>query len=81
MSLTIDDRRADQIAARATGCGIGLIVFMVVWTLGARIAERLVDAPTSAYIAMAVALIAGVVTTVRAGRRLDATTDRVEIID
>ena len=81
MNLTVDDRRADRIAARATGLGIGLIVFMVVWTLGARIAERLVDAPTSAYSAMAIALIAGVVTTVRAGRQLDTTVRRVEIID
>jgi len=81
MNLTTDDRRADRIAARATGLGIGLIVFMVVWTLGARIAERLVDAPTSAYIAMAIAIIAGAVTTVRAARRLHASVHRADTID
>jgi hypothetical protein len=49
-------------------------------TLGARIAERLVDAPTSAYVAMVVALIAGVVTTVGAARRLRATVHPAETI-
>ncbi|TPW12246.1 MAG: hypothetical protein FD127_2754 [Acidimicrobiaceae bacterium] len=68
----LGDRRADAIAARATGLGIGLITFMLVWTVGARITERMLDGPTSAYVAMGIALAVGVLTTVVAGHRLSA---------
>jgi hypothetical protein len=73
MSTAAHDR-ADLMAARATGLGIGLIVFMLTWTIGARITERILDAPTHAYVAMATALLTGAITSVRAAHRLAAST-------
>lgn len=70
MTITTADRRADRIAARATGIGIGLIVFMVTWTVGARVTERLWGPPSSAYVAMVVSLLLGAVVAIAAGQRL-----------
>lgn len=67
---TLADQRADRIAARVTGFGAGLITFMLTWTLGARITERMLDTPNSAYAAMIVALVAGVTATIRIAHRL-----------
>ena len=67
---TLADQRADRIAARATGLGAGLITFMLTWTLGARITERILDTPNSAYAAMIIALVAGVTATLRISHRL-----------
>jgi hypothetical protein len=72
MSTIVQVERSDLVAARVTGLGVGLVTFMVTWTLGARISERVVDAPTSAYAAMATALVAGLVAAVLTGRRLVA---------
>ncbi|MBI4884292.1 MAG: hypothetical protein HY826_09600 [Actinobacteria bacterium] len=69
-TITRADDRADRVAARATGFGVGLIVFMLTWTIGARVIERFVDEPNSAYAAMAIAFIAGTAATVLVGRRL-----------
>jgi hypothetical protein len=69
------ESRADLIAARAAGLGIGLIVFMLTWSVGARITERLFDAPAHAYVAMGMALATGAVTTIRACHRLGRATD------
>jgi hypothetical protein len=63
------NRRADIIAARATGVGVGLIAFMVTWLVGVRITERIWGPPSSAIVAMALAIVVGVVATVVAGRR------------
>jgi hypothetical protein len=62
--------RADHVAARAVGVGIGLIVFMLTWTLAARVAETVLDPPLHAYVAMGVAVISGAATTVWASIRL-----------
>jgi hypothetical protein len=70
------DARADRVAARATGLGIGLTVFMLTWTVGARITERILEAPGHAYVAMAMALLAGTATTIRAGNRLGRVSDQ-----
>lgn len=67
-----DDERADRIAARVTGFGAGLIVFMLTWTIGARLIERFLEAPKSAYVAMVIALIGGAAATVWVGHRLVA---------
>lgn len=72
---TATDRRADRIAAHATGLGIGLMTFMLTWIVGVRITERLLETPTSAYVAMAIAVVTGIITTVLAGRRLSASVD------
>jgi hypothetical protein len=70
MTVTPADRQADRIAARATGIGIGLIVFMLTWTVGVRVTERLWGPPSSAYVAMAVAIVLGAVMAITAGHRL-----------
>lgn len=62
--------KADQVSAIATGIGIGLIAFMVTWTVGARVTERMLDRPTSAYVAMATAILVGVAVSAVASRRL-----------
>ena len=62
--------RADRVAAIATGIGIGLVAFMVTWTVGARITERIWELPMSAYIAMAAAIVVGIGTSALASRRL-----------
>lgn len=67
------DHRADRIAAYATGIGVGLITFMLTWTIAARITERMFDTPTSAYVAMIVAVFAGAVVATVAARRLSRT--------
>jgi cytochrome bd-type quinol oxidase subunit 2 len=73
----VADQRADRIAALATGVGVGLITFMLTWTIAARITERMLDTPTSAYVAMVFALITGAVVTTLASRRL-SNTSRVQ---
>jgi hypothetical protein len=62
--------RADHIAARAVGVGIGLIVFMLIWTLAARVAETVLGPPLHAYVAMGVAVISGAASSVWAGIRM-----------
>jgi tetrahydromethanopterin S-methyltransferase subunit C len=73
LSDTASDRRADRIAVHATGVGIGLMGFMVTWIIAARITGRILDSPTSAYVAMVVALVIGAVVTILASRRLGRT--------
>jgi hypothetical protein len=72
----IADQRADRIAARATGFGAGLITFMLTWTGGARVTERLVEAPTSAYVAMVTAFCVGIAVTLVVGHRLVTSVER-----
>jgi len=62
--------RAERVAARATGVGVGLLVFMTTWLVAARITERLWGPPSAAVVAMTVALLAGVVSALVAGHRL-----------
>ena len=77
MNEAVANQRADRIAALATGVGVGLITFMLTWTIAARITERMLDTPTSAYVAMVGALCAGAVVTILTGRRL-SNTSRVQ---
>jgi hypothetical protein len=62
--------RADAVAAWATGAGIGLIVVMVTWLVGNRLAGLVWDAPVGPTVAFAVAIAAGIVTSLVAGARL-----------
>lgn len=62
--------RADQVSAIATGIGIGLMSFMVTWTAGARVTERMFERPTSAYVAMGTAILVGVLVSALAAWRL-----------
>lgn len=68
--LTAPDLRANRIAAQATGVGVGLVTFMVVWTFGSQITTHMWGPPWGALVAMATALLAGVVTTVAMWHRL-----------
>lgn len=70
MTVLPGDARADRIAARATGVGVGLLVFMVVWLVGVRLTEQIWDRPASAVVAMAIAVLVGSVVAVAAGHRL-----------
>jgi divalent metal cation (Fe/Co/Zn/Cd) transporter len=62
--------RADRVAAQATGVGIGLVAFMIGWLAGARVTDRIWGPPSSALVALAVAVGAGVVVALVAGHRL-----------
>jgi len=64
------NRRADLISAWATGVGVGFIVFMLAWIVGARVTERIWAQPTAAIVAMSVAIAAGVIAAVLMGVRL-----------
>lgn len=72
MSSITADQRADRIAARATGFGFGLIAFMLTWIVSARITERVLDGPMSAYVAMTLAIAVCIVVTLWVGHRLVA---------
>jgi hypothetical protein len=61
---------AEAIAARVTGIGIGLLVFMVTWLVGARVAEMIWQPPVGPVVAMATALAVGSLAAVLSGRRL-----------
>lgn len=57
------EARADAISAWATGIGVGFIVVMVTWLVGARVAERIWEAPTGPIVALSTAVLAGIVIT------------------
>jgi hypothetical protein len=65
---------ADLVAARVTGIGIGLVVFMVTWLVGNRLTGLIWDAPVGPVVAMVTAIAAGTLVAVLAGRRLTAST-------
>ena len=62
--------RADLVAAWAIGVGIGLIVLQLTWLVAARIAGLFWSPPQGPTIAFLTAIVAGVVVSVVAGRRL-----------
>ena len=70
MTAVPRDARADRVAARATGVGVGVLAFMVTWLVGARVTELIWDPPSSAVVAMAMAVAVGIVVAIVAGRRL-----------
>lgn len=70
MTAAPGDARADRIAARATGVGVGLVAFMITWLVGARVTELIWGPPSSAVVAMAIAIFVGILVAVVAGRRL-----------
>jgi hypothetical protein len=66
------ERDPDLIAAWVTGVGIGLIVHMITWLIANRITSLVWAPPVGPTIAFGLAIIAGVLGTVIAGRRLAA---------
>jgi hypothetical protein len=64
--------RAEVVAARAVGVGVGLIVLMLVWLVGNRLAGLVWEPPVGPTVAFAGAIVIGFTTGVIAGRRLVA---------
>jgi hypothetical protein len=70
MTAAPGDGRAERVAARATGVGVGLLAFMIVWLVGVRVSEGIWGPPTSAVVALAASVVAGIVASVVTGHRL-----------
>lgn len=62
--------RADRVAARVTGVGVGLLAFMIAWLVGARVTELIWGPPSSAVVALAISVVVGIVVAVVAGHSL-----------
>jgi hypothetical protein len=65
---------AEVVAAWATGVGVGLLVFMVSWLMGHRIAALIWDRPTGPIVALGTAVLVGAIMTILAGRHLSRAT-------
>ena len=63
----------DVLATRAMAVGIGLLVLMLTWLVGNRVAGMLWEAPTGPVVAFASAITSGIVGGLIGFRRLIAT--------
>jgi len=70
MSAAPEDARADRVAARATGVGVGLLAFMTTWLIGARVTEQVWGPPSSAVVALVLSVVVGILVAIVAGHRL-----------
>jgi len=70
MTAAPANARADRVAARATGVGVGLLAFMIAWLIGARVTERIWGPPSSAVVALVSSVVVGILVAVVAGHRL-----------
>jgi hypothetical protein len=70
MTAALGSARADRVAARATGVGVGLLAFMIAWLIGARVTEQVWGPPSSAVVALAISVMVGIFVAVVAGQRL-----------
>lgn len=66
----MSEDRAEIVAAWATGIGIGLLVLMVVWLIGNRVAGLFWGPPVGPTVAFLVSIAVGVATAIVAGARL-----------
>ena len=62
--------RAEIVAARGIGVGIGLVALMVVWLIGNRVASLFWEPPVGPTVAFAGSIAAGTATAIASGRRL-----------
>ncbi len=69
MTATPVVARADRVAARATGVGVGFLALMITWLIGARVTDRIWGPPSSAVVALVIAVMVGIVAAVVSGRR------------
>lgn len=63
------DARADIIAARAIGVGVGLLTLMIAWLVGNRLLSLVLGAPEGPTAAFITALILGVLAALVVGQR------------
>jgi hypothetical protein len=68
-SAAESDPRADVIAARAIGVGVGLLTLMIAWLVGNRLLGLVLDAPEGPTTAFIAALILGVLAALFVGQR------------
>ena len=66
--MSID--RSEVVAAQGVGVGIGLIALMLTWLVGSRLAQLAWDAPVGPVVALAAAVMVGIVTSIVFARRL-----------
>jgi len=66
----MSEDRSESVAAWATGVGIGLIVLMVTWLVGNRVAGLFWAPPVGPTVAFVAAIAGGTVTAIVAGSRL-----------
>lgn len=69
-------RRADRVSAWAVGVGVGLIVMMLAWLLGNRLAALAWDPPLGPAVALFSSLGVGAIASVVVGLRLDRSVRR-----
>lgn len=75
-STSKSDPRADIIAARAIGVGVGLLTLMIAWLVGNRLLGLVLDAPEGPTAALITALILGVLVALVVGQRCVRSIDR-----
>jgi hypothetical protein len=63
---------ADSVSAYAIGIGVGLITLQITWLVANRLTERFWEPPAGPTIAFATAVVAGIVVSIVAGRRLNS---------
>lgn len=64
--------RAEIVAARAIGVGVGLIALMLAWLIGNRLTALAWDPPVGPTVAFLGAILIGIATAIFSGRRLAA---------
>ena len=69
MTATPGVARADRVAARATGVGVGFLALMITWLIGARVTAQIWGPPSSAVVALAIAVVVGILAAVVSDRR------------
>lgn len=71
MERTTERSDADRVAAWVVALGVGLIVLMVTWLVGNRLAGLIWDVPVGPTVAFGTAIVVGTAVTVIAGVRFE----------
>jgi hypothetical protein len=66
----MSDERAEIVAARAVGVGVGLIALMLAWLVGNRLTSLAWDPPVGPTVAFVAAIAIGISTAMVSGHRL-----------